>query len=905
MKTFVRLALAMVFAITAVPLAAPRQAAPAAPAKNGVALERELPKPNYELASRWTSAKIGKLVFSTSITPHWLEFSDRFWYSYETPAGTKWWIVDPVKKAKTPMFDHAKLAAQLTRMLRTPYDAQHLPMTTVKFLKNDTAIQFSVSLPRESKVEDETGKELDGTTLTEQERQEQEQGGRGGRGGRGGGEQVQQQGGRGGRGGAAGAANTKRWWLEYDLATGTLTLDEKYEPERTAPNWAAVSPDKQTIIFARGFNLFMMDAKNYELAQKKADDPAIAEVQLTTDGEKDYSYAGGAGPGGQQQDDQQDDNTQTGQTGQAARAQSEADKKFGPRTSAIGVSWSQDNKRFAVTRQDRRKVADLWVINSLANPRPRLETYKYGMPGEANQPQSEMQVFDVAAKARTMLKTSAFKDQTMNLPTMPLTNLQREKQDTASRWIAVGTDKIYYSRTSRDMKRVDIVEADTKTGESRVVIPERLNTYIETKPLRLLNGGKQLIHWSERDGWGHFYLYDAGGKLIRQITSGEFVCNSIEAVDEKTRTMYITAVGREPEEDPYYVHLYRVNIDTGEMKLLNPGVGSHAATINDKNTFFIDTWSRVDTAPMSALYDTMGTKVLDLEKTDISALLAQGYKFPETFAVKADDGVTDLYGVMYKPFDFDPAKKYPIIAFVYPGPQTESVTKTFSPRQANVSLAQFGFIVMEVGNRGGNPQRSKWYHNYGYGNLRDYGLSDKKTAIEQLAKRHPWIDDTRVGIYGHSGGGFMSTAAMLVYPDFFKVAVSTSGNHDNSVYNRSWSEKHDGVKEVVDKDGNVTFEYDIDKNQDLAKNLKGKLLLMTGDIDNNVHPANTFRVIDALIRANKRFDFHIIPGKRHGYADASDWVFWIRADYFCRHLLGYAPDNADMLELQREVAIRR
>jgi dipeptidyl-peptidase 4 len=261
--------------------------------------------------------------------------------------------------------------------------------------------------------------------------------------------------------------------------------------------------------------------------------------------------------------------------------------------------------------------------------------------------------------------------------------------------------------------------------------------------------------------------------------------------------------------------------------------------------------------------------------------------------------------VMYKPFDFDPAKKYPIIAFVYPGPQTESVTKTFSPRQANVSLAQFGFIVMEVGNRGGNPQRSKWYHNYGYGNLRDYGLSDKKTAIEQLAKRHPWIDDTRVGIYGHSGGGFMSTAAMLVYPDFFKVAVSTSGNHDNSVYNRSWSEKHDGVKEVVDKDGNVTFEYDIDKNQDLAKNLKGKLLLMTGDIDNNVHPANTFRVIDALIRANKRFDFHIIPGKRHGYADASDWVFWIRADYFCRHLLGYAPDNADMLELQREVAIRR
>jgi dipeptidyl aminopeptidase/acylaminoacyl peptidase len=369
--------------------------------------------------------------------------------------------------------------------------------------------------------------------------------------------------------------------------------------------------------------------------------------------------------------------------------------------------------------------------------------------------------------------------------------------------------------------------------------------------------------------------------------------------------MYFNGAGREKGEDPYYTHLYRVNLDGTGLKLLNPGNAMHSVSMVDSMKFFVDNSTRIDGAPASALYDSLGTKVLDLETPDLDPLLEAGFKFPEPFTVKADDGVTDLYGVMYKPFDFDPAKRYPIIAFVYPGPQTESVTKTFSPRQANVTLAQFGFIVMEVGNRGGNPQRSKWYHNYGYGNLRDYGLADKKTAIEQLAKRHPWIDATRVGIYGHSGGGFMSTAAMLVYPDFFKVAVSTSGNHDNSVYNRSWSEKHDGVKEVVDKDGNVTFEYDIDKNQDLAKNLKGKLLLMTGDMDNNVHPAGTYRVIDALIRANKRFDFHIIPGKRHGYADAGDWVFWTRADYFNRHLLGWAPDNADMLELQREVAIRR
>jgi dipeptidyl aminopeptidase/acylaminoacyl peptidase len=416
--------------------------------------------------------------------------------------------------------------------------------------------------------------------------------------------------------------------------------------------------------------------------------------------------------------------------------------------------------------------------------------------------------------------------------------------------------------------------------------------------------GKQLIHWSERDGWGHYYLYDNTGKLIRQITSGEFVCTGIVGVNETTRTLYFNAAGREAGEDPYFIHLYSVNIDTGAIKLLNPGNASHSVSMHDKATYFIDNSSRIDMAPESVLYDATGAKIMDLEKTDVSALLAAGFKYPEAFTVKADDGITDLYGTMYKPFDFDPSKRYPIILYVYPGPQTESVTKTFSPRQGNVSLAQIGFIVIEVGNRGGNPQRSKWYHNYGYGNLRDYGLADKKHAVEQLAKRHPWIDQNLVGIYGHSGGGFMTAAALFNYPDFFKVGVSTSGNHDNAVYNRSWSEKHDGVREVI-VDDKVTFEYDIDKNQDIAKNLKGRLLLMTGDMDNNVHPAGTYRVIDALIKANKRFDFILLTGQRHGYGPMQDYANWRRNDYFSQHLLGSAPKDIDMLELNRERAMNR
>jgi dipeptidyl aminopeptidase/acylaminoacyl peptidase len=363
--------------------------------------------------------------------------------------------------------------------------------------------------------------------------------------------------------------------------------------------------------------------------------------------------------------------------------------------------------------------------------------------------------------------------------------------------------------------------------------------------------------------------------------------------------MYFNAAGREKDEDPYYTHYYRVNLDGTGLKLLNPGNASHSASGVDSMKYFVNNSTRIDGTPESVLYDTLGNLVMKLETPDLQPLMDAGFKFPEPFTVKADDGVTDLYGVMYKPFDFDPSRKYPIIAYVYPGPQTEGVTKNFNPRSNNISLAQFGFIVVEVGNRGGHPTRSKWYHNYGYGNLRDYGLADKKAAIEQLAIRHPFIDISRVGIWGHSGGGFMSAAAMLVYPDFFKVGWSESGNHENNIYNNTWSEKHHGIKEV-EKDGKVTFEYDIDKNSELAKNLKGNLMLITGDIDNNVHPGNTYRLADALIKANKRFDMFVLPGVRHSFAAVSGYVNWLRGDYFARHLLGESSNNVDITELNRE-----
>ncbi|KAF5043577.1 Prolyl tripeptidyl peptidase [anaerobic digester metagenome] len=287
-----------------------------------------------------------------------------------------------------------------------------------------------------------------------------------------------------------------------------------------------------------------------------------------------------------------------------------------------------------------------------------------------------------------------------------------------------------------------------------------------------------------------------------------------------------------------------------------------------------------------------------MEETDLTPLFAAGYKFPELFKVKAGDGITDLYGVMYKPFDFDSTKKYPIIEYVYPGPQTEAVNASWTKSMDRVDrLAQFGFVVITVGNRGGHPSRSKWYHNFGYGNLRDYGLEDKKVVVERLAAKHPFIDGSKVGIHGHSGGGFMSTAAMLVYPDFFKVAVSSAGNHENNIYNRWWSEQHHGVLESITEKGDTTFKYSIDKNSEIAKNLKGRLLLFTGDIDNNVHPGNTLRMVNALIRANKRFDMMMLPGQRHGFGDMTEYFFWRMGDYFSRYLIGDYKNEVEIPEM--------
>ncbi|WP_185216360.1 S9 family peptidase [Sphingobacterium mizutaii] len=804
-----------------------------------------LTKPNYQLASKFSPSKLSKLIFSTEVNPNWINFGDKFWYEYNSPSGKKWYLVDPKTKKKSELFDHADMASRITSIVKNPFDAQHLEIRNLRFMDNENLIRFEVQSTKDTVKTKEEIQKLTNKKDT---------------------------------------IKKKLYYFEYNISNSNLRELGEDSKEKTKLFWANFNPDTSKVYYAKNYNLYWMDYSNYLKAQKDEKDSTIVEHQITTDGVQYYAWGG-------------DEYSVT--TGDK-KSEDEEKKKRKP----VWINWSPNGKYFTLTRKDNREYSALWVINNVAAKRPTLETYKYLMPGETDSTEVELYLFDSSTLKAKQINVAAFKNQTISNWNKDRTKESYKGKHYINYWLG-NDEEFYIARSSRDLKRIDIVAVNVN-GNSRTVLEERSNVYQDIKKPYFVNNGSQFIHWSQRDGWGHFYLYDKNGRMINQITKGEFHCDDLTRYNEESGTLYFKANGKEKNMDPYYSYYYSVNKSGGAIKLLTPGDFDHQVVSSESSNYFIDNYSRVNTAPVSNLYNANGQLIMKLEETDLSNLFAAGYKFPEPFKVKAGDGITDLYGVMYKPFDFDSTKTYPIIEYVYPGPQTEAVNKSFGKSMDRIDrLAQMGFIVISVGNRGGHPSRSKWYHTYGYGNLRDYGLEDKKVAAEQLADKYPFIDISKVGITGHSGGGFMSTAAMLVYPDFFKVAVSGAGNHENNIYNRWWSERHHGVKEEISAKGDTTFSYNIQRNTELAKNLKGKLLIVTGDIDNNVHPANSIRMVDALIRANKRFDFLLLPGQRHGFGDMTEYFFWRMADYFSQHLLGSSEMNeVDMMEMNREKPLK-
>ncbi|MCK5221558.1 MAG: DPP IV N-terminal domain-containing protein, partial [Candidatus Aminicenantes bacterium] len=491
------------------------------------------------------------------------------------------------------------------------------------------------------------------------------------------------------------------------------------------------SPDGKWIIYSKGHNLYV----------KSTSTSNSIERQITNDGEKWFSYS--------VNEKSEDGNKEEGTIGE----------------------WFSDSKKIYCLRKDKRKVKDLFLVHSLSTPRPTLESYKYAMAGDAELAGFHISIIDIKSGEIREINSEKWKNQ------------QIGSEGVTGIYPGDNSSSIYFIRTSRDWKDVELCEADTSTGKVKILLKERSEPYWSADFQQFYKTGENgnFIWWSEKSGRGHIYLHNNNGEELKQLTSGEFTVADIISIDKDKKYIYFTAYGMDKNEDPYYKKYYRIGFDGNGFTKLTPESGTHTIHMSASLKYYIDTYSTIEDPDISVLKDIEGNIILKIEELDTTKLRSSGWIPPIKFKVKAADNITDLHGVIWKPFKMEKGRKYPVISYVYPGPQGEPVQKTFfqvrDKRMSNIPLAQLGFIVITVGQRGGSPLRSREYHNYGYGNARDYPLADNKYAIEQLADRYDFIDINRVGIYGRSGGGFMAAAAILVYPGFYKTAVSSCGNH--------------------------------------------------------------------------------------------------------------------------------
>jgi dipeptidyl aminopeptidase/acylaminoacyl peptidase len=611
-----------------------------------------------------------------------------------------------------------------------------------------------------------------------------------------------------------------------------IDLPEKVQSNRNA----TASPDGKSEVFIRDWNLWIRNITSGE------------EKQLTFDGTENFGYA----------------------TDNAGWRQS--DRPI--------VLWSPDSKKIATFRQDQRHVSDMHLVTTNVGE-PTLKSWKYPLPEDE----------DIIRIHRIIIDLDAEKIITFNIPPDPRRGTLCDDISCTgafddNEWSSDGSSLAFVS-SSRDHKIAKFRVADAATGDVKDIFTETVETQYESGQgginWKFLPDTKEFIWYSERDDWGHLYLYDLNtGKIKTQITKGNWVVTEVKEFDVKNRKIIFEANGRESGRDPYYSHLYSVNFDGSALQLLTPENGNHNIYLSPDNQYFVDNYSQPDIPPVSVLRKITGELIMTLEKADISRLTSKGWKPPTSIKVKSADGNWDLYGLMYVPSNLDENKKYPIVNYIYPGPQGGSVgSRSFNPgRRDHQALAELGFIVVAI-DGSCNPGRSKSFHDACYGDMGSNTLPDQIEGMKQLAKKHPFIDLDKIGIWGHSGGGFATATALLKYPDIFKVGIAESGNHDNRNYEDDWGERYIGLV-----DGN---NYEVQANQLYAENLKGKLMLAHGGMDDNVPPYNTYLLVDALIKANKDFDLLILPNARHGFGSDSFYMTRKRWDYFVTNLQGKTP----------------
>lgn len=542
--------------------------------------------------------------------------------------------------------------------------------------------------------------------------------------------------------------------------------------------------------------------------------------------------------------------------------------------------WSPNGKRVLFQRLDQRRVPEAYLTQAALpdGARPKLWPFAFPFPGDSVA-MGTWWIFDVESGRLSPADAAA-----MPVPYQPSLGFRE------AWWGDSAGTRAFYVEHERGVKAWFLKAIDGASGKTRTLAEERGPTMTEAasalgmKPaVQVTADGREIIWYSERDGWAHLYLLDAAtGAVKNQITRGEWRVRDLIKVDERARRIWFTASGREPGRDPHLVHLYSVGFDGAGLTLLTPEDAQHEVTLSPGGAWVIDRYSRADLAPVTVARSLDGKVVVPLEQADLSRLLATGWRWPERFRAKAADGVTDVYGVIFKPADFDSTRRYPVIEEIYPGPQTSKVAKSFEAGGDHRALVELGMVGVEVDGRG-TPFRSKAFHDYSYGRLENGGgLEDHVAAYREIARTRPYLDLGRVGIYGHSGGGFASARAMFLYPDFYRVAVSSAGNHDQRGYLSLWGETYHGMPGATS--------YEAQANPSIAHNLKGKLMLVFGDMDDNVPPALTIQVIAALTKANKSYDLMIVPNGSHAMM-ANPYFRRRRWDYFVEHLMGRTPPD--------------
>lgn len=763
-----RLRVVLAFAVFAIPSAFDVKAQSPAP--------RQLSADEYARAESFLAANTTPLVSGIAGRPTWIA-DGRFWYRATTNNGAEFLLVNPARRTRTPLFDHVKLAAQLSSAAGVSVVADRLPFQTLNLAPDARAVTVAVQ---------------------------------------------------------------GRSYRCDIVAYSCAEVPRAAQP----PANSRLSPDSTWAVFIRANNLWARDMRSGR------------ESQLTTDGIDEFGYA--------------------------------TDNAGWTHSANPILTWSRDGMQIATFQHDGRGVTDMHLVSTRVG-NPVLQSWKYPLPGDSV-------IFRIS---RVIIRRSADGGAQVVRLQMP----PDAHRSTVSDHIACGGEvcdlqwypdgsKVAFISSSRDHKHAWLRIADAATGAVRTVLEESSATQIGDASLaenlwRVLPASNELIWWSQRDNWVHLYLYDlTTGALKNRITVGDGNVTSVLRIDERTRQIWFTAVGKESGRDPYFTHLYRIGFDGSRQTLLTPEVANHTVTLSPDGRYFVDSYSTPQTPPVTVLRDANGRLIQTLERADASRLVASGWKAPTPVKMKARDGETDIYGLMFTPTTLDSTRKYPIINYIYPGPQSGSVgSRSFAPaRNDHQALAELGFVVVAIDGMG-TPGRSKSFHDAYYGRMNDNTIPDQVAGMKELASRYGFIDIDRAGMWGHSGGGFATAAAMFGHPDFFKVGISESGNHDNRNYEDDWGERYQGL---LVQSGN-TDNYAPQANQTHAANLKGKLFLIHGMMDDNVPPSNTLLVADALMKAGKDFDLLMLPNARHGFGVDGPYIMRRRWDYFVQHLQGNIP----------------